>query len=366
MSESSPSGSNNLTFPGKIAIITNPPSVNEDDFHSPDRLLEKYGEEKIIHLTWPEDFMIKRNKVIDTVAALAEDKDIIALIINQAIEGSNDAIDKLKETRDDIFIIYCNTNEIPSRAASHANLIMGRNELSMGYAIVKQAKKQGAKVFVHYTFPRHMAMALLAGRRDLIRETCAAEGIQYVEAITPDPAGEAGISNAQNFLTDDVPKLVAKYGEDTAFFSTNCQLQIPLIKAVINSHAIFPQPCCPSPYHGFPEALGLEVGCHQIHLNRLIAEACRIAEEKNMSDRLSTWPVSMSMMFTNAGAEYAIRWINGEVPKDFIDEDALMDCMNTYIMDTIGEESCVFLDPYSDGKTVYQNYKLVLMSYLDF
>jgi len=139
-----------------------------------------------------------------------------------------------------------------------------------------------------------------------------------------------------------------------------------LIKAVVDNHAIYPQPCCPSPLHGFPEALGIDKAKGRSDIYYLISEASRIAAEKNMTDRLSTWPISASMMFTNAGAEYAIKWINGEVSKTGIDNQVLMDCMNNYIEDVIGEESCVLLRPYSDGDIIYNNYKQVLMSYLDF
>jgi len=126
----------------------------------------------------------------------------------------------------------------------------------MGVSIPKQAAKQGAKVFVHYSFPRHMSIVLLAARRDLMKQTCEEIGIEFVDATAPDPTGDAGLSGAQQFILEDVPKMVEKYGKDTAFFSTNCAMQIPLIKAAYEEGAIYPQPCCPSPYHGFPAALG--------------------------------------------------------------------------------------------------------------
>jgi len=357
---------NDRSFPFKIAVITDHPSVNEDDFHSPSRLITKYGSDKIVHVTWPEDFMAEQDKMIETAAKLANDRDIKALIINQAVEGSNAAVDKLKEARDDLYIIYCNTNEKPSEAATRANLIFSLNELGMGAAMVRQARKQGAKSFVHYSSPRHMSNPILSSRRDLIREECQKGDVLFADATAHDPAGEVGLTGSQQFILEDVPRLTAKYGQDTAFFCTYCQLQTPLIKAVVGSHAIFPQPCCPSPYHGFPEALGIEINDGNADLNYVIGEACRIAEEKNMTDRLSTWPVSSSMMFTNAGAEYAIRWLMDEVPKTGIDSQALVKCMKNYIIEVVGEESSVYMSSYSEGGKIYDNYKLILMSYLDF
>ena len=357
---------NEMPFPGKIAVITDVASINKDDFHSVDHLLEKYGADKIIHVTWSENFVAEQERMINIITSLAADREIRALILNHAVVGSNEAVNKLKEKRDDMFVVYCNTNDDPLASARHANLLLMFNYLSIGQAMVKQAKKQGAKSFVHYSFPRHLSSSRGLVRRDMAKETCASEGIQFVDVTAIDPVGEADQDAAHQFILEDVPKLVAKYGEDTAFFCSCCSLQTPLIKAVIDSHAIFPQPCCPSPYHGFPEALGIEKGENFSDLNYVIGEACRIADEKNMTDRLSTWPVSAAMMFTNAGAEYAIKWINGEVPRETIDNDVLLDCMNAFIEEAVGEASSVYMTSFSQNGIKYDNFKLVLMSYLDF
>ena len=353
-------------FPGKIAIVTGHMSINEDDFYSAEQLVEKYGNEKIIHVTWPEDFLAEQNKMIDTLSTLAKDREINVLIINQALPGTNAAVDKFKETRNDVFIIYCTVHESIAEAAARANLLLEINELDMAQAMVKQARKQGAKVFVHYSFPRHMSQPILSRCYNLIQEACAAEGIQFVNSTALDPAVETGVSGARQFILKDVPKLVAKYGEDTAFFCTNCALQAPLIKAVVDSHAIYPQPCCPSPSHGFPEALGIDADINHTNLNYIISEACRIAAEKNMTDRLSTWPVSASMMFTNAGAEYAIMWINGLAPKTGIDDLVLEDCMNAYVEEVVGEGIDIEMVSCTEKGVTYDHFKQILMGYLDF
>jgi hypothetical protein len=47
----------------------------------------------------------------------------------------------------------------------------------------------GAKTFVHYTFPRHMSMELLAGRT-IMEQQCAQYGMRFVNQMAPDPMGE--------------------------------------------------------------------------------------------------------------------------------------------------------------------------------
>ena len=356
-----------LQFPGKIAVITNPVEMKQDDYYSVDRLYAKYGTDKIIHITWPADFISEQKQVEKTILNPAANPEVKALVINQVVSGTNAAVKKLKEIRSDIFIVYTTSvHDTISEAIENADLLLIHNMVGCGSAMVKQAKKQGAKVFVYYSFPRHMAAPILANSRDLVRETCLNEGLKFLELTALDPADEPGIPAAQQFIQEDVPKVVAEYGEDTAFYSTNCYLQAPLIKAVIDNHAIFIQTCCPSPFHGFPEALGLKTGKGISDLNKLINDICSIAIEKNMTDRLSTWPVSASMMYTNAGAEYAVKWLRGEVPKDHIDNKVLKECLDSYIEDVIGEESYVHMASYTEGDKTYNNFKMVLMSYLDF
>jgi len=353
-------------FPGKIAIITGCGATNYDIYHSADRLIKKYGSDKFVHVAWPENFIAEQDSMIDIVSALAEDSEIKALIINQAVPGTEAAVDKFKKAKHDAFIIYCTIHEPNIDNIMKANLILNLDELSMGSAMVKQARKQGAKAFVHYSIPRHMSQLFLSGRQIMIRETCEAEGILFMDVMALDPMGEAGFESAKQFILEDVPKIVAKYGEDTAFFCTNCFLQAPLIKAVVDCHAIYPQPCCPSPFHGFPEAFGIKTDGGQIDLNYLINETCRVVGEKNMTDRLSTWPVSVSILFSNVGGEYAIKWLKGEVSKKGINNRVLLDCMNEYIKEVVGEGVEVEMSSYSEKGIIYDNFKQLLMSYLDF
>lgn len=346
-------------FDGKIAIVTNTVSQNEEEYRSAQIMVERYGADKVNHVTWPDNFMTEQEQMVSIVAKIAADPEVKALVLNQAVPGSNAAVDKLLETRDDIFIVYCTPQENPSDVAARANLIVMPDEFSMGTAMVEQAHAQGAKVFVHYSFPRHMSQILLSGRRDLIKEKCAELGIEFVDATAPDPTGESGTTGAQQFILEDVPKMVAEYGADTAFFSTNCSMQVPLIQAVVSEKAIYPQPCCPSPFHGFPAALGLEstdVG----DIDAVVAATNAKIAEAGVQGRLSTWPVPAAMMCTIASAEYAVKWINGEVPQEGIDLEILKGCMKDYA------QVDVTLNTYVEEGTEYPNFQQIIMGYLTY
>ncbi len=349
------------TFEGKIAIVTNTLSQNEEEFRSAELLVNTYGKDKIEHVLWPDNFMTEQEQMISTIAKLGSDPEIKALIINQAVPGTNAAVDKLLETRDDMFIVYCTPQENPPDVAERADLILNPDELKMGDAIPVQAQKLGAKTLVHYSFPRHMSIVMLAARRDLMIAKCKEIGLQFYDATAPDPTSDVGVPGAQQFILEDVPKLVDRFGKDTAFFSTNCAMQTPLIKASVDAGAIYPQPCCPSPYHGYPSALGIESTGYSVDaMAQVISETAKALKEKGVLGRFSTWPVPVAMMNTVSSAEYAIEWINGKVSKDTLDVKVLEEKMAEYAKLPVTTSS------YTEEGLEIPHFRLIIMDFLTY
>lgn len=344
----------------KIGIMTNTVVQNEEEYRAAQNILAKYGPEHVIHMTFPDKFMDEQETTIANLVSMASDPDVKALIIVQAVPGTSPGIDSVKEIRDDLLIIAGQPQDDPPVISARADIVLQLDEMGMGYAIPAQAKAQGAKVFVHYSFPRHMSYPLLSGRRELMKKECARIGLEFVDATAPDPTGDAGVSGAQQFILEDVPRMVAKYGKDTALFSTNCAMQVPLITAVVKTGAIYPQPCCPSPYHGFPSALGIEIPADkQGDIGYVIDEITRIMAEKGMTGRTSTWPVPVSMMFIEGSAEYAKAWIDGEF-EEKMNIPKLMEKFKEYS----GVD--VNLTKLEEGGVTYDNYYVILLDFLTF
>ena len=111
----------------------------------------------------------------------------------------------------------------------------------------------GAKHFVHYSFPRHMSQELLARRRDIMKQAAAKKGMDFHFVTAPDPMAEGGLPATQQFVLEDQPREIKKFGTETAFFSTNCGMQDPLIRSVLTNGGYVPEQCCPSPTHGYPD-----------------------------------------------------------------------------------------------------------------
>lgn len=346
----------------KIAIITNTVSQNEEEYRSAEFVQKKYGKDRVVHELWPDNFMTEQEQMISVLTKLAADPDIKAIIINQAVPGTNPAVDKFLETREkaDVLIVYASPQENAPDVCQRADFILQPDELAMGKAIPDQAKAQGAKTFVHYSFPRHMSIPMLAERRALMKAECEKIGITFVDETAPDPTSEAGVTGAHQFILEDVPKKVAEYGKDTSFFSTNCSMQVPLIKAAFDAGAIYSQPCCPSPYHGFPSALGLTVPEDIVGgLQDVINQTTKIIEDAGLGGRFSTWPVPAAMMATIASADYAVKWIKGETSGK-VDLKVLEKCMADYAGIKIT------LNPYVENNVSYNNYLLFLMDFLTY
>ncbi|HSV57197.1 MAG TPA: DUF3798 domain-containing protein, partial [Magnetospirillaceae bacterium] len=128
----------------------------------------------------------------------------------------------------------------------------------------------------------------------------------------PDPTGEGGVPATQQFIMEDVPRKVAQFGRNTAFFGTNCGMQEPLIRQVMSQRAIFPVQCCPSPFHALPGALGIAVPPERkADVAWILSESKARIAAAGMTGRMSTWPVPVNMMYIEAGVRYAQAFIEG-------------------------------------------------------
>lgn len=310
------------TKPYKIGVVTGTVSQGEEEFRAAENLIKKYGD-MIKHVTYPDDFGKETETTIANIKSLASDPDVKAIVICQAVNGTAAAINEVKETRDDILFFLGAPHEDPDTIAARGDIMLELDQVQRGENIVQSAYDMGAKTFVHYSFPRHLAMQLLAARREAMVKKAEELGMKFVDVDAPDPTGDAGVTGAQQFIMEDLPRQVEALGKDTAFFSTNCSMQEPMIKQVVATGAIFPEQCCPSPYHAYPAALNIEIPEDKAgDVEYLNAEIKRVAAEKGMTGRLGTWvmPANVSMIY--AGVEYSMEFLDGKITERFDPEAA--------------------------------------------
>ncbi len=344
----------------KIGIITGTVSQGEEEYQAAQNMLAKYGD-LIVTATYPDNFSSETETTIANVVSLASDPDVKAIVFVQAVPGASAAIDKVRETRPDMLFIAGVAAEDPATISSKADIVMLVDEISMGKSIPQKAADMGAKTLIHYSFARHLSYATIAARRELMIDECENLGIKFVDVTAPDPTGDAGLSGAQQFILEDVPRQITEYGKDTAFFSTNCGMQEPLIRSVWELGAIYPQQCCPSPYHGYPAAFNIDVTDHAGDVQYMLDSIAEKLKEKGQEKRMSTWGVPINMLMVEAGVDYSIEFLEGRTDGR-LDEPVLSKIINRIA----GGKDSAKLSKYKENDVELNNFYMILCDYYDF
>ncbi len=298
----------------KIGIMTGTVSQGEEDYRAGQQIAARYPG-RVRTVTFPDNFSSEVETVISQLVGLSADPDVKVVIVGQAINGSVAAARKIREQRPDVLIGFMYPHEDPDVAQGVCDLATQPDELARGVSLIENAQKMGAKHFVHYSFPRHMSMVLLSRRREIMIAECAKRGLQFHFVTAPDPTGEGGLPGTQQFIFEDVPRELARYGPLTAFFSTNDGMQEPLIKAVLDAkQGYFVEQSTPAPTAGYPAALGITIPPEKAgDMAWISAENKRLIAEHGMSGHFGTWGQSIDMVSTRAIATLLVDAAAGKI-----------------------------------------------------
>jgi len=303
-------------------------------------------------MEWPTRYDSEQDVMVEMIEELGRDPSIRAIVVGYTKYGTDLAFERLAETRDDIFVVFCLPDETQAVEDLErlANVTLVPDDINTGPAAVRQAWKLGAETVVYYSFDSSSPLPGELERRNGMERQSGELGIPFVDVGMAIPRDANRIPDQQEYkwmLRNDVRGKVEQYGRDTAFFSSDSGAQSYLIGPVISARAIFTS-------HRQSYAL-LDIACslNVDYLNRSIlpgeyglvssgemAASISAALAKNgMSGRVSSMPVYIEELMIVAGVEYAIKWINGEVKKEGIDIGAMRQLMADYA----GAE--VFLSP---------------------
>ena len=300
----------------KIAILTGTTSQGEEEVTAATKLVETYGAEKVLHDTYPDNFSSEVETTISKLIAFASDPDVKAIIFVQGVQGAVSAFTQIKDSlgRDDILLIAGVPAEDPADISAAADIVLAVDEIGCGYQVADKAAEWGCDVIVHYSFARHLSYETIVAKRDAMKMTAEGYGIEFVERDCPDPTGDAGMSGAQAAVLEDVPKVMQEYaGKKVCFYCTNCGIQVALQQAVLaaGDDAYYALPCCPSPFHGYQEAFGLDATYGDIE--GAIVNLANFLDESGATGRFSTWAIPVNMSMINASFEYACAYAEGKI-----------------------------------------------------
>lgn len=194
--------------PIHIGIVTGTVSQAEDEFRAAQEAIKKYGNADeggmIRHDTYPDRFEAEQETTISKIVAMADDPDMRAVIVNQAVPGTSAAFQQIRAKRPDIILINLTAQEDTVMAENSSDLVLDADNVSRGYRIIKAAKDMGATKFAHITFPRHMSIELLALRRAIMEEACKDLGLEFISLNAPDPTTDIGVPGAQQYIAENI------------------------------------------------------------------------------------------------------------------------------------------------------------------
>ncbi len=299
-----------------VGIVTGTVSQSEDDLRGAEAMIKEYGDVKnggmIQHLTYPNNFMAEQQTTISQIVSLANDPLMKAIVMNQAVPGAAEGFRRVREMRPDILLLGGVPQEDPLVVAKTADLIMRNDFVSAGYRVIWAAKQLGAKTFVHISFPRHMSVETLTRRRMIFEQACNDLGIKFVFETAPDPTSDVGIVGAQQFMLENVPKWVAKYGKDACFYATNDAHTEPLIRQVVEYGGIFVEASLPSPLLGYPGALGIDLKAEKGDFPAIMKKVEAAVVAKGGKGRLGTWSYSFGYSATVGLTQHAMNVVEGK------------------------------------------------------
>ena len=257
------------------------------------------------------------------MVSLADDPEMKAIVVAEGIPGTYPAFKAIREKRPDILLFVNNTHEDPVQVSTVADVVVNSDSVARGYLIVKTAHDLGATKFMHISFPRHLSYETISRRRAIMEQTAKDLGMEYIEMSAPDPLSDVGVPGAQQFILEQVPNWIAKYGKDIAFFATNDAQTEPLLKQIAANGGYFIEADLPSPTMGYPGALGIEfTDDEKGNWPKILEKVEKTIVEAGGSGRMGTWAYSYNFSGLQGLTDLAVKSIESG-DKDFTLEKVL-------------------------------------------
>lgn len=316
-----------------IGVVSGTVSQSEDSLRGAEELVKMYGSTDkggmVTHVTYPDNFMQEMETTISQMVGLADDPEMKVIIVAEAIPGTVEAFRRIRESRPDILLIANAPHEDPEIIGEASDLVTNPDNVARGYLIVKAAQQMGATKFMHISFPRHMSYELLSRRRNIMAETAKDLGMEFVEMSAPDPVSDVGVAGAQQYILEQVPSWLEKYGKDMAFFATNDAHTEPLLKRVAENGGYFVEADLPSPTMGYPGALGIKFSEDEKgNWPKILKKVEDTVVGKGAAGRMGTWAYSYNFISVVALGDHARNVIENDV--DVTDFDAIMESLKKF------------------------------------
>lgn len=316
-----------------IGVVSGTVSQSEDGLRGAEELIKMYGSTAkggmVTHVTFPDNFMQEMETTISQMVALADDPKMKAIIVAEAVPGTVEAFRRIREARPDILLVANSPHEDPEIVAQVSDLVTNPDNVARGYLIVKAAKNMGADKFMHISFPRHLSYELLSRRRNIMAEAAKDLGMEFIDVSAPDPVSDVGVAGAQQYILEQVPNWLNKYGKNIAFFATNDAHTEPLLKRVAEDGGYFVEADLPSPTMGYPGALGIKfTEDEKGNWPKILKKVEDTVVAKGAAGRMGTWAYSYNFISVIALGDHVRNVIENDT--EITDFDAIIGSYNKF------------------------------------
>lgn len=343
----------------KIAIVTGTVSQSEDDRRGAEAIQAKYGEDRVLLATYPDNFTEEYDTTVQTIVNFADNKDVKAIVVNQAVPGTAEAFQKVKELRPDMICLAGEAHEDLPVIGAVADVVVNNDFVARGYLMIKTAHDLGCDTFVHVSFPRHLAYETMSRRVAIMKAACEEFGMTFVMETAPDPTDTSagGMDGAVAFMKENTPKWIEKYGQNSAYFCTNDGETAPMLAALLEKGGYFIEADLPSPLMGYPEALGgLDTTAEAGDFDAITKKVEDALIAAGGSGRFGTWTCSWGYTLSAGLGQYAWDILEGNAKlQDADDVSAAFKTASgkgwggsNYVNSTTGEKMDSIILMYSD------------------
>ncbi|MDO4940679.1 MAG: DUF3798 domain-containing protein [Erysipelotrichaceae bacterium] len=347
----------------KIGIVTGSVTQSEDDRRGAEAFQAKYGEDRVVLATYPDNFGEELETTIQTMVNLADDPDIKAIVVNQGVPGTNEAFRQIREKRDDMILLVGEDHNFPE-CLETADVAVNNDFVARGYLMIKTAHDLGCDTFVHISFPRHLSYYSMQRRIACMQAACEEFGMTFVSETAPDPTDTSagGTAGAVAYVQENIPLWVEKYGQNAAFFCTNDAHTEPLLAGLLKYGGYFIEADLPSPLMGYPGALGLDLTNEAGDFDAILKKVEAAVVEAGGEGRFGTWACSYGYTLSNGLAQHAWNVLSGEseiqnmkdISKAFEEASGVTWSGSGYVDESTGVKAdngfLVYQDTYIMGK----------------
>ena len=308
-----------------IAIVTGTVTQSEDDRRGAEALQAKYGEDVVKLATYPDNFTEEYDTTVQCIVNFADDKDVKAIVVNQAVPGTTEAFQKVKELRPEMICIAGEAHEDLPVIGAVADVVVNNDFVARGYLMVHTAHELGCDTFVHVSFPRHLSYETMSRRVAIMKATCEELGMTFAMETAPDPTDTSagGMDGAVAFMKENTPKWIEKYGQNAAFFCTNDGETAPMLEALLKNGGYFVEADLPSPLMGYPEALGgLDTTAEAGDFAAILKKVEDAVVDAGGAGRFGTWACSWGYTLSYGLGQYAYNILSGNAELQNADDIA--------------------------------------------